>query len=103
MSSGIITTPAIMNDFRQINDVVDKGCKLACTQPLLVKQLFLLTDAIFQAAGYAVMTEDDPNQKSTSTCKTYAPVAYGSKTFIPSQTNKNFAVGQEIVRNLFLI
>ena len=44
-----------------------------------------MTDASFQAAGYAVLTEDDPNQKYTSTRKTYAPVAYGSKTFSPSQ------------------
>ena len=44
-----------------------------------------MTDASFQAAGYAVLTEDDPNQKYTSTRKTYAPVAYGSKTYSPSQ------------------
>ena len=28
---------------------------------------------------------DDPNQKYTSTRKTYAPIAYGSKTYSPSQ------------------
>ena len=44
-----------------------------------------MTDASFQAAGYAVLTEDDPNQKYTSTRKTYAPIAYGSKTYSPSQ------------------
>ena len=31
------------------------------------------------------MTEEDPEQKITSTRKTYAPVAFGSKTFSPSQ------------------
>ena len=31
------------------------------------------------------MTEEDPEQKITSTKKTYAPVAFGSKTFSPSQ------------------
>ena len=41
--------------------------------------------ASFQAAGYAVLIEDDPNQKYTSTRKTYAPIAYGSKTYSPSQ------------------
>ena len=45
-----------------------------------------MTDASFQAAGYAVLIEDDPNQKYTSTRKTYAPIAYGSKTYSPSQT-----------------
>ena len=41
--------------------------------------------ASFQAAGYAVLMEDDPNPKYTSTRKTYAPTAYGSKTHSPSQ------------------
>ena len=44
-----------------------------------------MTDASFHAAGYAVLIEDDPNQKYTSTCKTYAPIAYGSKTYSPSE------------------
>ena len=44
-----------------------------------------MTDASFQAAGYAVLIEDVPNQKYTSTRKTYAPIAYGSKTYSPSQ------------------
>ena len=44
-----------------------------------------MTDASFQAASYAVLIEDDPNQKYTSTRKTYAPIAIGSKTFSPSQ------------------
>ena len=44
-----------------------------------------MTDASFQAAGYAVLVEDDPNRKYTSTRKTYAPIAYGSKTYSPSR------------------
>ena len=44
-----------------------------------------MTDASFQAAGYAVLIEDDPNQKYASTRKTYAPIAYGSKTYSPPQ------------------
>ena len=44
-----------------------------------------MTDGSFQAAGYAVLIEDDPNQKYTSTRKTYAPIAYGSKSYSPSQ------------------
>ena len=44
-----------------------------------------MTDASFHAAGYAIMVEDDPQQKFTSTRKTYAPVAFGSKTFSPAQ------------------
>ena len=44
-----------------------------------------MTDASFQVASYAVLIEDDPNQKYTSTRKTYAPIAYGSKTYSPTQ------------------
>ena len=44
-----------------------------------------MTDASFGAAGYAVLIEDDPNQKFTSIRKSYALVAYGSKTSTPEQ------------------
>ena len=75
-----------MKEFREINEASDRCCQLALRQPLPGKQLVLMTDASFQAAGYAVLIEDDPNQKYTSTRKTYAPIAYGSKTYSPSQT-----------------
>ena len=44
-----------------------------------------MTGAGFSAAGYAVIIEDDPLEKYTSTRKTFAPVVYGSKTFSPAQ------------------
>ena len=44
-----------------------------------------MTDASFTAAGYAIMIEDDPNQKLQSRRKTYAPIAFGSKTFNATQ------------------
>ena len=44
-----------------------------------------MTDASFSAAGYTVLIEDDPLEKYTSTRKAFAPIAYGSKTFSPSQ------------------
>ena len=77
--------PDIMKEFREIHEALDRCCQLALRQSLPGKQLVLMTDASFQAAGYAVLIEDDPNQKYTSTRKTYAPIAYGSKTFSPSQ------------------
>ena len=78
-------THDIMKEFREINEALDRCCQLALRQPLPGKQLVLMIDASFQAAGYAVLIEDDPNQKYTSTRKTYAPIAYGSKTYSPSQ------------------
>ena len=44
-----------------------------------------MTDASFSAAVYGVLIEDDPLKNYTSTRKTLAPVAYGSKTFSPTQ------------------
>ena len=78
-------TPDIMEEFREINEALDRCCQLALRQPLPGKQLVLMTDANFHAAGYAVLIEDDPNQKYTSTRKTYAPIAHASKTYSPSE------------------
>ena len=50
-----------------------------------------MTDASFQAYGYAVFLDDNPNQRYTSTRKTYAPIAYGSKTNSPSQIKMSHA------------
>ena len=72
-----------MKEVHEIRDFLDKCYQLALEQPIPDKYLILRTDESFQAAGYAVLTEDEPNQKFTLTRKTYAPVAYGSKTFTP--------------------
>ena len=85
----IVITTDIMKDFREINELLDRCCQLALRQPLPGKQLVLMTDASFQAARYAVLVEVDPNQKYTSTRKTYAPIAYGPKTYSPSQIKKS--------------
>ena len=52
-----------MKEFRGINEALDRYCQLALRQPLPGKQLVLMNDASFQAAGYAVLIEDDSNQK----------------------------------------
>ena len=44
-----------------------------------------MTDGNFKNAGYALMIEENADEKLTSVKKTYAPVAFGSKTFSPSQ------------------
>ena len=80
----ITINPELMNEFRNLNSTFDT-CQIALRQPLPYKQLVLPTDASSQSAGYAVLIEHDLNQKVISTRRTYAPVAYGSKTFIPSQ------------------
>ena len=52
-----------MEELREINETLDRCCQLALCQPLPGKQLVFVTDAGFQAAGYAVLIEDDPNRK----------------------------------------
>ena len=58
---------------------------MALKQPLKDKQLIVMSDASFTAAGYAIMIEDDPQQKLQSKRKTYAPIAFGSTIFNPTQ------------------
>ena len=74
----------IIKEFRETKQELDRCCQLAQRQPLTCKRLVLMTDACFQAAGYAVLTEDDPNQNDTSTPRTYDPIAY----IHPSQIKK---------------
>ena len=81
----VLVTSELIEQFNEINRDLDRCSQLALRQPLLNRQLVLMTDASFTAAGYAILTEDDPNQKFISVKKSYAPIAYGSKTFIPSQ------------------
>ena len=69
---------------------LDKCSQLAIWQPKPNKLLILMTDANFQAARYAVFTEDDPKQKVTSARKTYDPVTYSSKMFTASRTEMYF-------------
>ena len=81
----VLVTMELIEQFNEINRDLDRCSQLALRQPLPNRQLVLMTDASFTAAGYAILTEDDPNQKYTSLKKSYAPIAYGSKTFTPSQ------------------
>ena len=81
----VLVTPDILENFTEINKSLDRCCELALKLPLPNKQIALMTDASFSAAGYAVLIEDDPLEKYTSTRKAFAPVAYGSKTFSPAQ------------------
>ena len=81
----VLVTTELVEQFNEINRHLDKCSQLALKQPLPNKQLVLMTDASFTATGYAILTEDDPNQKFTTVKKSYVPIAYGSKTFTPSQ------------------
>ena len=77
------------SELKTIIDSVKKAlsdaCELALKPPIPGKQLVLITDASFRSAGYALMIEDNPDQKVLSKRETYAPVAFGSKIFSPAQ------------------
>ena len=81
----VTVTPDLLQQFTEINKALDRCCDLALKQPLPNKQIALMTDASFSAAGYAVLIEDDQMEKYSSMRKSFAPVAYGSKTFSPAQ------------------
>ena len=75
----------LINNIEAINKSLENACGLWLKQPLPNCQYVLMTDANFKNPGYPSTTEEDPKEKTTSTRKTYAPVAFGSKTFSPSQ------------------
>ena len=78
-------TPDLKETFDSVNKPLKDACQLALKQPIPGKQLVLMTDASFRSAGYALMIEDNPDQRIQSKQKTYAPVAFGSKIFSPAQ------------------
>ena len=89
-------TSQLKETFHSVNTALSDACELALKQPIPGKQLVLMTDASFRCAGYALMIEDNPDQKIQSKRKTYAPVAFGSKIFSPAQL-KMFIYSKELL------
>ena len=85
-AEGLINiTSEMKTTFDSVNKALSDACELALKQPNPRKQFVLMADAIFRSAGYALLIEDNPDQKIQSKRKTYAPVAFGSKIFSPAQ------------------
>ena len=78
-------TSELKETFESVNKALSDACELALKQPIPGKQLVLMTDASFRSPGYALIIEDNPDQKLQSKRKTYAPVAFGPKIFSPAQ------------------
>ena len=76
-------TSELKETFDSVNKALSDASQLAPKQLTPGKQLVLMTDASFKSAGYALMIEDNPDQKIQSKRKTCAPVAFGSKVFPP--------------------
>ena len=73
----INVTSELKETFHSVNKALSDACELALKQPNPRNHLVLMTDASFRSAGYALMIEDNPDQKIQSKRKTYAPVAFG--------------------------
>ena len=82
-------TSDLKETFDSVMKALSDACELALKQPSLGKQLVLLTDASFRSAGYALMIENNPDQKIPSKRKTYTPVAFGSIILSPAQLKKS--------------
>ena len=78
-------TSELKQTFNSVNNALSDACELALKQLIPGKQLVLMTDTSFRGAGYALMIEDNTDQKIQSKRKTYAPVAFGSKMISPAQ------------------
>ena len=77
-------TSELKETFDSVNKELSNACELALKQLVPGKQLVSMIDASFRSAGYALMIENNPDQKIQSK-KYYAPVAFGSKFFSPAQ------------------
>ena len=85
MEVPINITSELKETFDSVSKALSDACQLALKQPILGKQIVLMTDASFRSAGYAPMIEHNPYQKLQSKRKTYAPEAFGLKNFSPAQ------------------
>ena len=78
-------TEELLDHYKAINVALAQACGLALKQPITGRQYVLMTDTSIRASGYAQMIEEDSDRKIHSKKKTFAPVAFGSKVFSPSQ------------------
>ena len=81
----ITISEELVDNFKAINASLAEACGLALRQPVAGKQYVLMTDASFRASGYALMIEENDDKKLLFKWKTFAPVAFGSRVFSPSQ------------------
>ena len=78
-------TSELKEIFDSVNNATSDACQLEIKQHIPGKQLVLMTDDSIKSAAHALVIEDNPDQKIQSKRKTYAPVAFDSKTFSPAQ------------------
>ena len=77
-------TSKMKETFVSVNNALNDACQLALKQPIRGKQLVLMADASLRSAGYALIVDDNPDEKIQSKKETFTPVAFGSKKFSPA-------------------
>ena len=87
-------------ELRDFIEVWDRCCQLALRQQLPNKQLVLMADPVFEAAGYALLIDFDPSQKNISTRRTSDLIANGFKTFTPPQIKMSIYAKKILAINL---
>ena len=85
-------TSELKQTFDSVNKVLSDACELALKQPLPGKQLVLMIHESFRNTGYALMIEDNKEQKVQSKRKTNAPVTVVPKikNVPPAQLTMSF-------------
>ena len=81
-------TSELKETFDSFKKTLSDACEISLKQPIPRKRLVLETGASFRKAGYALMIEDNPDQKIQSKRKMYSPVAFGSNIF-PMRSSKD--------------
>ena len=77
-------TSELKETFDSVNKALGDACELAFIQQIPGNQLLLKIE-LSLSAGCALMIENNPDRRTQSKRKTYAPVAFGSKNFSPAQ------------------
>ena len=76
--------------FDSVNKAPSDACELALKQTLPGKQLVLMTDASFGSAVYAIMIEDNPDQRPNQRGKRTHPSRLDQKSFPPHSSRCQF-------------
>ena len=70
-----------------VNRTLSDACETALKQPFPGEKFIFNTVARFRRAGFALLIEENPDQKIQTKQKFYAPVAFESKIFVTQNVN----------------
>ena len=76
-------TSELKETFDSVHKALSDACQLALKQTIPGKQLVLMTDASFRSAGYALMIEDNPDQKNPIKTENVCTSCVGIKSLFP--------------------